>query len=87
MELDEAEEHAMVGDRDRWLSITFDSSDEIVDTRRAVEHRVLGVDMEMDETPSPSPAARTGGHDAADLRTGGRTNLAAALDSIPEDDT
>ncbi len=49
VEVDDAVEHAMVGDRDRWLAICGGGPHHVLDPRRTVEHRELGVNMEMGE--------------------------------------
>src|SRR5262249_39286718 len=40
---------AVVGDADCGLAVGRGRRDDVADARRAVEHRVLGVQMEMDE--------------------------------------
>jgi hypothetical protein len=89
VELDETEQHPMVGDRDAGLPIPLDRVQQVVDTRSAVEHRVLGVDVQVHESARsgrPASLSRTGGHDATDLRTDWPANLAAAPDATPEAD-
>ena len=39
----------VVGDADRGLAVGGDRRDDVADPRRTVEHRVLGVQMQMDE--------------------------------------
>ena len=39
----------VVGDADRGLTVGGDGRDDLADARRTVEHRVLGVQMQMDE--------------------------------------
>ena len=40
---------AVVGDPDRGLAVGRHRRDDVTDARGAVEHRVLGVQMQMDE--------------------------------------
>ncbi len=49
VEIDHAVEVAVVGDGDGALPIGLGCEDHLLDTRRAVEHRVLGVVMQVDE--------------------------------------
>ncbi len=49
VEIDHAVEHPVVGDRHRRLPVVGSGSHEILDPRRTVEHRELGVHMQMSE--------------------------------------
>ena len=55
LELDETEEDTVVGDGHRRLLVTGDGLDQVGDARRPVEHRVIGVHVQVDE---PAIAAR-----------------------------
>ncbi len=52
VEVEDAVHVAVVGDSDGGLAIGDRGGDDVVDPGRPVEHRVLGVDMEMGETVS-----------------------------------
>ena len=49
VEVEDAVHVAVVGDADRRLTVGRGCGDRVGDTRRAVEHRELGVDMEVGE--------------------------------------
>ena len=51
---------AVVGDPDRGLAVVGRRRDDVADPRRTVEHRVLGVHMEMDERLAHSPVDTCG---------------------------
>ena len=48
-ELEDPVHVAVVGDPERRLAVGYRLGDELVEARRAVEHRELGVDVEMGE--------------------------------------
>src|SRR5690625_5823396 len=49
VELVGAEEVAVIGDRDRFLALTYGFVDQFVDLRGPVQHRIVGMDMEVHE--------------------------------------
>ena len=49
VQLERAVHVAVVGDADRRLPVGRGGRDDLADPRRPVEHRVLGVEMQMDE--------------------------------------
>ncbi len=49
VEVEDAVHVAVVGDRERRLAVGDRGRDEIADPSRSVEHRVLGVGVQMDE--------------------------------------
>ena len=55
VEVDDAVEVAVVGDGDRALAVGLGGEHHLLDARRAVEHRVLGVVVEVDEALSHQP--------------------------------
>ena len=58
VELVGAEEVAVVGHRDRRHAHLGRALEQVADARGAVEHRVLGVDVEVDEGVAPDPEVR-----------------------------
>ena len=53
---------AVVGDPDRGLTVGRRRRDDLADPRRTVEHRVLGVEVQMDERIGQSSALRSAIH-------------------------
>ena len=49
VEREDAVHVAVVGDADRGLAVGRGRRDDLADPRRTVEHRVLGVEVQMDE--------------------------------------
>ena len=60
---------AVVGDADRGLPVGGGRGHDVADPRRAVEHRVLGVQVQMDERSSPCDLQRCSGAGASAWRS------------------
>ena len=58
VEVDDAVHVPVVGDADRGLTVGRGGGHHVLDAGRAVEHRVLGVQMEMDERLAHRPRRR-----------------------------
>src|SRR5699024_1884129 len=86
VELVGAEEVAVIGDRDRFLALTYGFVYQFVDLRGPVQHRIGGMDMAVHEVvghadPPSSRGRRVGATQAVDKVTGAGSACPACLPS------